>query len=217
VAAFKLYEYYRSSCSWRVRIALAIKNIAYESVPIHLLQNGGEQFSPTYEVLNPAQQVPVLEIVETGHSITQSLAIIEYLDTCVPAPKLYPQDPIQRSRAQELALHISCGTQPLQNLATMRYLGAQYALDKAQQQAWSHHWIQQGLAAFAQLHDPKAGPYAAGNSLSIADICLYPQLYNARRFNVELANYPALLELEDNLHNHPAFHSTHPDRYNNPS
>lgn len=178
----KLYSYWRSSASWRVRIGLAYKQIAYEYVPVNLVREGGEQHKPEYQARNPMEQVPTLEL-DDGRLLSQSLAILEYLEETVPTPPLLPRDPYQRARARQLAELVNAGIQPLQNTGPQQRLKA-LGVDEV---AWSRHFITQGLTALAATAASSAGRFLVGDAPTLADVCLVPQLYNARRFGVDLS------------------------------
>ncbi len=203
----KLHGYWRSSASWRVRIALAWKDLAYDYVPVHLVRGGGEQHAQGYRASNPMRQVPLLAL-DGGVELSQSLAIIEYLEERHPAPGLLPADPIARARARQLAEIVNSGIQPLQNLAVLQHLDT-LAVDR---NAWAVHWISRGLEALESLAKTTAGRYAVGDAVSIADLCLIPQLYSSRRFPVDLAPYPTLLRIEAACAELPAFQAAHADR-----
>ena len=205
-----LRGYWRSSCTWRVRIALEWKGLPFETVPVHLLRDGGEQHASGHAAQNPMEQVPVLLV--DGRPLSQSLAILEYLEEVAPEPPLLPRDPIARARARQLAEVVNSGIQPLQNLAVMQMLMRDHGLDREATQAWSRHWIDRGFAALERLVAAGGGPYAAGDQVTVADVCLVPQLYNARRFEMDLAPFPALLRVEEALLRHDAFRVSHPDR-----
>jgi maleylpyruvate isomerase len=201
----KLYAYWRSSASWRARIALAWKGIAYEYVAVSLVNE--EQRQETYRAVNPIGQVPTLEL-DDGRRLGQSLAIIEYLEETVPTPPLLPRDPFTRGIARQLAEIVNSGIQPLQNtgpLLAIEALGA----DK---KAWAQRWIGDGLAALERTATPHAGQFLVGDAVTLADVCLVPQLYNARRFGLDLARWPLLLRVEEACLRHEPFHAAHPDR-----
>jgi maleylacetoacetate isomerase len=201
----KLYSYYRSSAAFRVRIALNLKQVQYEIIPIHLLREGGQQHSLTYRQLNPQGLIPALE--EDGNVITQSLAIIEYLEEKFPNPTLLPHDLLTRAQARAVAQSIACDIHPLNNLRVTNYLTQQFLVDEPQKMGWYQHWIELGLRALEQqlAHAPTTGKYCFGDSPTIADICLVPQLLNARRFHCSLADYPTLVAIEEQCLILPAF------------
>ncbi|MEG0885927.1 MAG: maleylacetoacetate isomerase, partial [Janthinobacterium sp.] len=188
----KLHGYYRSSASYRVRIALNLKNLRPDTAYVHLSRNGGEQFMPAFSSLNPQHLLPVLE--DGGAVLTQSLAIIEYLDETLPGPALLPQDAPGRARVRQLAMVCACDIHPLNNLRVLNYLTGPLALSQEQKNAWYRHWTHLGLAALeAELaRSPHTGTFCHGDTPTLADCCLVPQVYNARRFQCDLAPYPTI-------------------------
>jgi maleylacetoacetate isomerase len=212
----KLYTYFRSSAAYRVRIALNLKGLPYEAVPVHLVKNGGEQKLDAYRAVNPNALLPTLEIDDA--TITQSLAIIEYLDESHPGVPLLPPDPLLRARARELALLVACDIHPVNNLRVLRYLTDVLHIDDAAKNEWYRHWVREGLAAFEKhlAHpghaDGAPGKFCVGDAPTIADCCLVPQLYNARRFEVDLAEFPVLREIDARCSELPAFQAAHPER-----
>lgn len=207
----KLYNYWRSSCSWRVRIALNLKGLAYEYVPVHLVKDGGEQHSEAYRALNPMRTVPTLELTEGGRvrHLSQSLAILEYLEERHPSPALLPADPYARARCRMLAELVNSGIQPLQNLSVLQRIKGEF---KGDDKAWCAYWIDRGLTAFQAAVQETAGTYCLGDTVSFADICLVPQLYGARRFGVDLGPYEVLTRIEAACARLPAFQAAHADR-----
>ncbi len=207
----KLYTYWRSSSTWRVRIALHHKGIAYEPVPVHLVDGGGEQHSDGYRVKNPMRQVPLLEVEVDGEMerIAQSLPIIEYLEERYADPPLLPRGPFERARARQVAEMINAGIQPLQNLGVIARLRDEHGVDP---RAWSSHWIAVGFAALEETLRDTAGTFCVGGQVSVADLYLIPQLYNARRFEVDRSPYPTLLRVEEACARLPAFVAAHPDQ-----
>lgn len=205
-----LYTYYRSSAAYRVRIALALKGISYESVSVHLRKN--EQQVASYRALNPQGLIPTL--IEDGHAIGQSLAIIDYLEETHPEPSLFPKKPLARARVRQIAYSIACDIHPLNNLRVMRRLKSQCGLDDDGCTAWQRHWMAEGFAALENLlaHSPDTGRYCHGDTPSIADLCLVPQLYNGRRAELDLSPYPTLLRIDAACNEHPAFAAAHPAR-----
>jgi maleylpyruvate isomerase len=211
-----LDSYWRSTSAWRVRIALHLKGVPFELRPVHLLRDGGEQRTAAHGERNPMRQIPVLEVHEHGHPprrLTQSLAILAWLDAWLPEPPLLPPDPWQRARAWELAEIVNSGTQPLQNMAVLE------AVERmgGDRQAWARDVIDRGLRAMETLVERAGlGPHApalVGDTPTVADLCLVPQLYNARRFGLDPdAAYPRLAAVERALVEHPAFVAAHPDR-----
>ena len=209
-ATLVLHGYWRSSCTWRVRIALAYKGVDYESVPVHLLREGGEQHASEHRRLNPMAQVPVL--VVNGTPLAQSMALLEYLEEVYPTPPLLPRDPLVRARARQIAETINSGIQPLQNIGVMRRLQSDFHADAAAAQAWSRTWIAHGLTAVEALVTAYGGGCCVGDEVTFADLCLVPQLFNARRFSVDVTPFPNLLRVESGLSSHPAFEAAHPSR-----
>lgn len=207
----KLYDYYRSTASYRVRIALNIKQIHYDMLPVHLVNQGGEQHAPDYLKLNPQGLVPTLE--ENGHMITQSLAIIEYLDEICPTPPLLPKTPLARAKARSLALIIACDMHPLNNLRVLKQLRTQFNASEEQVTSWYHLWLKEGFAAIEQhlLSRSHEGPFCCGSEVSIADICLIPQVYNAKRFNFSLTPYPLINTIYNLCMTLTSFHKAAPE------
>ena len=205
----KLYSYYRSSCSYRIRIALYLKNISFEYIPIHLLKNGGEQKSERYKKLNPEAQVPCL--VHNNQILTQSMAILQYLEDIYPSPALFPKN--EKAQIISLCETINSGIQPLQNLKVLKYLKTNWSGRERNITQWLSFWIQNGLSSVEQkVKENKYRPFAVGNTLTAAELFIVPQIYNARRFNIDLKTFPRLLEIEELCqHLHP-FKKAHPDQ-----
>lgn len=207
----QLYTYFRSSAAWRVRIALALKGLSPAQQFIHLLKDGGQQNTPEFRAKNPLGVVPVLEI-DDGAVLTQSLAIIEWLEETHPTPHLLPAEPLPRAQVRAFALAIACDIHPLNNLRVLRYL--KHAMDQsdAARDAWYHHWIAEGLAALeALLRDAGPGPFCFGDAPGMADVCLVPQMANARRYKCPLDAYPKLQRAEAAALGLPAFRDTAPE------
>lgn len=205
----RLYNYWRSSASWRARIALSWKGIPYEYRPVDLLRDGGEQYTAGYVAeINPLSQVPVLEL-EDGRRIAQSLAILEYLEERFPEPPLLPSDPWLRARARQLAEIVNAGIQPFQNTPTMGYVRTQLRGDVP---AWLRFFLERGLRALERSARETAGTFLVGAHPTFADVCLIPQLYSARRFDVPLDPFPTLVRVEAACTALPAFAAAHPDR-----
>jgi len=208
----KLYSYFRSSASYRVRIALNLKGLSYEYVPVHLTRGGGEHLAPTFRKVNPQALVPVLEDGE--EALAQSLAIIEYLDEKHPKPPLLPKGSVARARVRALALTIACEIHPLNNLKVLNYVTNVLGVGDDARRAWYHYWIAEGLRALeARLAaDRETGKFCHGDAPGLADCCLIPQLSNARRFKCELSGYPTLLAIEQNCQALEAFQRAAPDQ-----
>ncbi|CAL8272632.1 unnamed protein product [Merluccius merluccius] len=196
-----LHGYFRSSCSWRVRIAFALKGIEYEQVPVNLIKDGGQQLTDQYKALNPMQQVPAVEI--DGITLSQSLAVIQYIDETRQGPKLLPACPKKRAQVRMICDIIASGIQPLQNLYVIQKIGA----DKV---PWAQHFIQRGFQALEPILKETAGTYCVGDELSMADICIVPQVYNAERFKVNVGQYPTIDRLNQTLVEIEAFKLSHP-------
>jgi maleylacetoacetate isomerase len=203
-----LYEYWRSSAAYRVRIALNLKGVDYESRQIDLRE--GEQRSPEYRELNPQGLGPMLEI--DGHKLTQSLAIINYLDIRYPMQPLLPTSAAERAHVVALAMTVACDIHPLQNLRVNNYLKEMLGHSPEEVVAWDAHWITEGLAALELIAAPRAGKFLFGDGPTGADVCLIPQLYNARRYKVPLDAYPTLLRADESMNALEAVAAAHPDR-----
>jgi maleylacetoacetate isomerase len=205
----KLYDYFRSSAAYRVRIALNLKGLAPEREFVHLRH--GAQRDERYLAVNPQGLVPAL-VTDDGTVLTQSLAIVEYLDETVAAPPLLPRDPIGRARVRSLAQAIACDIHPIDNLRVLRYLLHTVGVEEAQKDAWYRYWIDVGLEALeiAVSRDPATGRFCHGDSPTLADVCLVPQLANARRVEMDLSPYPTLLRIDDECRKLPAFASAAP-------
>lgn len=202
----RLYDYWRSSASYRVRIALNLKGQAYEAVPTSLLD--GEQRAPDYLAKNPQGLVPMLEVGELR--LTQSLAIIDWLDATQPGPQLIPTDPAARARALAMAYVIASDIHPINNLRILKYLSNELGIGDAARDDWYRHWILEGFAALEAMADP-ATPFLGGAVPDIADICLVPQMANARRFDTPLGAFPSLVRIDAACNALEAFKAAHPD------
>ena len=203
-----LHDYYRSSASYRVRIALNIKGVEYERRPVNLLE--GQQQSDEYRALNPQGFVPMLEI--DGHRLVQSLAIINYLDLRFPTPPLIPTPAAERAHVVAMAMMVACDIHPLNNLRVLKYLKNELGHSQEEVDAWYAHWISEGLPALETFAAPRAGTFLFGDAPTAADVCLVPQLFNARRFNVPLDGYPTLVRADENANRLEAFAAAHPER-----
>lgn len=204
----KLYSYFRSSAAYRVRIALNLKGLVFETIPIHLQKEGGQNLKSDYRAINPQMRVPALRLT-SGELLTQSLAIIEYLDETYPQPPLLPSDAINRAKVRALAQLIACDVHPLNNVAPLRYLKSAMEQDQAKIDAWYHHWVITGFNALEAMLGP--GPYCYGADVTLADICLVPQVYNARRLKVPLDNYPKIVAIDAACAKLPAFDKARPE------
>lgn len=200
----ELYNYFRSSASYRVRIALALKGLDYDYMPVQLARN--EHFKESYAALSPARLVPLLK--DDERIVTQSLAIIEYLDDAFPGPRLLPEEPFVRARVRQLSEIVNAGIQPLQNLEVMRYVREDLAGDAT---AWARHFVGRGMRALEAEAVHTASAYLVGDRVTLADCCLAPQLYACRRFGVDVADYPTLLRVEARLQALEAYKASHPD------
>ncbi len=204
----KIYSFFRSSAAYRVRIALNLKDIAYETVPVHLTKDGGHNKRPEFRAVNPQMRVPAL-VAPTGDVLIQSLAIIEYLDESHPEPPLLPKDPIARAQARAVAEIVACDIHPLNNISSLRYLKRELHQEQAAIDLWYHHWVLTGFEAIEALVRP--GPYACGGAITVADLCLVPQVYNARRLNVPLDKFPKIVAIDTACLALPAFDRAHPE------
>jgi maleylacetoacetate isomerase len=202
-----LHDYFRSSAAYRVRIALNLKGVAYDRHSVNLAD--GAQKDEAYTALNPQGFVPMLEI--DGLKLTQSLAIAVYLDQKFPDPPLVPRDPADGAHVRALAMTVACDIHPLNNLRVLKYLSRELGSSQDQSDAWYAHWVTEGLVALEALAEPRAGAFLFGDSPTLADICLVPQLYNARRFAVPITPYPSLRRADESASALPAFAAAHPD------
>jgi maleylacetoacetate isomerase len=207
-SAVKLYSYFRSSAAYRVRIALNFKNVAYDMVPIHLQKDGGRHKSAEYRAINPQMRVPSLEL-PGGEVLVQSLAIINYLEETFPEPPLLPPDARSRAHVRAIADIVACDIHPLNNLAPLNYLRDPLKQDQDAVRAWYRHWIHAGFAAIETLIKP--GPYAFGPAVTLADVCLVPQVANAKRFKVPVDAFPKILAAEEACQQLPAFDKARPE------
>ncbi|MFP4599516.1 MAG: maleylacetoacetate isomerase [Persicimonas sp.] len=207
----KLYSYWRSSSSWRVRMALAFKGVDYDYEPIHLLEQGGVQHSDEHRRRNAMEQVPVLEVDIDGTTrhLAQSMAILEFIEEAFPEPALLPEDPFLRARSRQLAETVNSGIQPLQNLLLLQRLGSSFDVNAKQ---WCAPFIADGLRAYEALAEEVAGEFSVGDQPTFADLCLIPQMYNARRFEVDMSDMELLLRIEQNVQAMAVFDQAHPDQ-----
>ncbi len=208
----KLYTYFRSSAAYRVRIALNLKGLSYQAVPVHLLKNGGEQHQDDYRRINPSGLLPAFQ--DDWITLTQSMAIIEYLEEAHPTVPLLPQDAPGRARVRELAQIIGCDIHPINNLRVLSYLVKQLGLSEQAKTEWYRHWVIEGFQSLeAHLaRDPGAGPFCHGDRPTIADCYLVPQVFNAQRFDIDVAAFPNIARINALCTDLPAFKAAHPSR-----
>jgi len=192
-AIMKLYTYFRSSAAYRVRIALNLKGLPYDMVSIHLIKDGGQQFTPEFQAINPQMRVPALQL-SSGEVLTQSLAIIEYLDEIQPEPPFLPADALARAKVRAVAQAIACDIHPLNNTSPLRYLKRTLKHEQPEIDAWYRHWVTVGFEAIEAMIRP--GPYACGAHVTLADICLVPQVANARRLQTPLDKFPKIVAVD---------------------
>ena len=206
----KLHNYFRSSASYRVRIALNLKGLPYEYLSVHLTKDGGQQLAPSFRALNPESLVPVLD--DDGTIVTQSLAIIEYLEETRPQPPLLPRDAVERAYVRSIALAIACEIHPLNNLRVLRYLVKTLGLTEEQKNAWYRHWVEQGLASVEArlVAEGRSGRYVLGDMVTLADVLIVPQIFNAQRFDCKVDALPTVMQIFDNCMQLPAFVDARP-------
>jgi maleylacetoacetate isomerase/maleylpyruvate isomerase len=208
----KLHTYFRSSAAYRVRIALNLKSLEAEMATVHLVKDGGEQFGPAYDALNPQHLVPLLE--DDGMLLNQSLSIIEYLDETFPLHPLLPHDRHGRARVRALSQSIACDIHPINNLRVLKYLSDQLGVSAEQKNDWYRHWVTVGLEALERqlARDAGTGRFCHGDAPTMADCCLVPQLYNARRFECDLAPFPTLVAIAERCEALAPFADARPER-----
>ncbi|CAH0539646.1 maleylacetoacetate isomerase [Vibrio marisflavi] len=209
MAEIKLYSYWRSSAAYRVRIALNLKGLDYEMIPVHLVNNGGEQHSAEFVSVNPNELVPVL--VDGDITLNQSLVIMDYLDAQYPEPSLMPVDAKHKYLVKALAQDIAIDIHPINNLRVLQYLSGQLNTTDQQKGDWYRHWINTGFHALEQKLSSSAGLYCFCDSVTLADVCLVPQVYNAERFNVDMSSFPTISRVTNQLRQHPAFEKAAPE------
>ena len=209
----KLYTYFRSSAAYRVRIALNLKGLAYEAQPVHLLRDGGQHLADAYRAVNPSTLLPTLED-DDGAVIGQSLAILEYLEETRPQTPLLPADPAGRARVRALALTVVADTHPLGNLRVLKYIKSEMGLTEEVKLAWHRHWLRSGLETLEALlaGDARTGVYSHGDTPTLADCCLVPQVFNAQRFEIDTTPYPTLMRVNAACAALPAFQQAHPSQ-----
>ena len=210
----KLYGYWRSSAAYRVRIALNLKGISAEQLSVHLVRDGGEQHKAVYSALNPLELVPTLTLDDEldADALSQSLAIIEYLDEIHPQSPLLPASALERAHVRAMALTVACEIHPLNNLRVLQYLTQTLGVDEAAKNTWYHHWVASGFAALETLLVRHSGRYCFGDTVTLADLCLVPQVYNAMRFNVDLTPYPNIMRVWAECNQLEAFADAAPER-----
>jgi len=207
----KLYGYWRSSAAYRVRIALHLKGIEFESIPVHLVKNGGEQHQSSYVTLNASHLVPTLIDESEALVLSQSVAILDYLDAKVARTPLYPEKLADKVKVQALSLDIACEIHPVNNLRVQQYLVKELNVTDEDKLAWSHHWMNTGFAAFETKLQKTAGEFCFGDHISMADLCLVPQVYNAVRFGVDMSQYPLISKIVEHCNTLPAFIAALPE------
>jgi len=206
-----LYGYWRSSAAYRVRIALNLKGLAYESRPVHLVNNGGEQHGPDYQALNPQELVPCL--IDRGQVFTQSMAIMEYLDETRPTPPLLPSDAAGRARVRALSQLVACDVHPLGNLRVLQHIARQFGADDAAKGVWSRHWIGEGFKALEAMlaGNVATGRFCHGDAPTMADACLVPQVYNAVRWKLPMDDFPTIQRIHEACEELDAFRRAVPE------
>ncbi|MBA6289334.1 maleylacetoacetate isomerase [Colwellia sp. MB3u-4] len=205
----KLYGYWRSSAAYRVRIAMHLKGLTFESVPVHLVKDGGEQHKKAYTELNPTHLVPTL--IDEDVILHQSIAIVEYLDDKYPSVAIYPENIVAKAKVKALALDVACEMHPVNNLRVQQYLVNHFSLPESDKLIWSHHWMNVGFLAVEQQLKVNSGKYCFGDIITMADICLVPQVYNAYRFNLDMSEFPNICRVAENCNQHAAFIAALPE------
>ena len=206
----KLFTYFRSSAAYRVRLALQLKGLPYEAALVHLVRNGGEHLQASYRAVNPGARLPCLQ--DGGTTISQSLAILEYLEEAYPGKPLLPADAAGRARVRALALMVACDIHPLNNLRVLKYLSGDLEVSEANKTAWYRHWIEEGFRIIEThlAREAQTGSFAHGDRPTLADCCLVPQVFNAERFDVDLTQYPTIRRINDRCAELPEFVAAHP-------
>ncbi len=205
----KLFGYWRSTAAYRVRIALNLKQVSYENISVHLVKDGGEQHKPEYRALNPQGLVPLL--VDGDLKLNQSMAILEYIEEKYPSPALLPEEPGKRAEVRALCQTIACDIHPLNNLRVLQYLSGELSVEDSVKNNWYHHWIHQGFAAIEARLNQTAGSYCFGDDITMADLVLIPQVYNANRFAVDLSKYPKICAINEQCLSKAAFKDAAPE------
>ena len=211
----RLYSYFRSTTSYRVRIALNWKGIGYETVPVHLLRDGGEQYTDSYGEVNPMNELPALQVVDGDGNdrgtLSQSVAILEYLEECFPEPALLPSDPLERALVRQRLEVINSSIHPIQNLKVMRKLSEDFGTDRARNFEWAAYWIDRGFVGLEALLSASAGTYSVGESVTLADVALVPQVFNAHKFGVDMERFPLIQRIDAECRALDAFKRAAPD------
>lgn len=207
---FQLWNYFRSSASFRARIALHYKGIDFEYKPVHLVRGGGEQHSAEYKKLNPLGEVPTLMDIKNQKTLSQTMAIFDYLDAICPSPALFPADPFERAQVIRICEAVNSGIQPLQNLKVLKFIEDEYKVSAEQKKAWAQHWIKQGFENLEKLLNTTAGSYCFGGVITAADMFLVPQIFTSKRFDVNVADYPLINRIGELCVKHPAFEKSLP-------
>ena len=208
-----LYDYYRSSTCYRVRIGLNLKGISYRSSIVHLVKNGGEQFSPEYNLINPQNRVPSLKL-DDDQVLTQSTAILEYLEDCYPNPSFFTKDPVLNAQIRMIANIISSDIHPLNNLSSLRYLETEFKVSESQKSLWYQVWIKKGFDVIENRLVETSGNFCFSNQITLADVYLVPQVYNAKRFNTNMEIYPNIDRVYTNLLTEEVFFNASPEQVN---
>jgi len=208
MSQLQLYNYFRSSTSYRARIVLNLKNLPYDYKPVHLLNKGGEQHSAEYKKINPLGEVPTL--VDGDFAFAQSFAIVDYLDEKYPTPPLYPKDIKAKARVKQICENINCGLHPLQNLKVLQYLQKEFNITDAQKQQWLDHWLPLGLKATEEIVKQTRGQFCVGDQITMSDVFLVPQFFSSQRFNIDIKAFPNLYEINQRCLEIEAFKKAHP-------
>ncbi len=206
-----LYDYYRSSACYRVRIGLNLKGINYQSKTVHLLRDGGEQLSYEYHAINPQQRVPCIRL-DSGEVISQSMAILEYLEASYPTPSFFTTDPVVNAQIRAIANIIAADIHPLNNLSVLQYLQTEFEIEQDKKAIWYEHWVRKGFDAIEKKLSLSAGEFSFASRITLADLCLVPQVYNAKRFDVDMRAYPTIQRIYENALIEKAFFNASPEQ-----
>jgi len=213
--SYRLFSYFRSSASYRVRIALHWKGIAFDTVSVHLLEDGGQQYAADYVARNPMSEVPTLEVRDPSGAVVgrvaQSVAILEYLEDVHPTPPLLPADPLVRAQVRQLVEVVNSSIHPIQNLKVMRKLTADFGTTRERNFGWAAYWIGRGFEGLERLLTTRAGHRSVGDDVTLADVALVPQVFNARRFGVDMSRFPIISRVSAALETEPAFQAARPE------